>query len=697
MADIKRKITGSVDLPTLQTRVAGPGPAPESPVLGAVGQLAGAATEFAQAYKTAEFNFQATEAETEIAAAINQYQTNLRTNPILREPGDADDIITKKEKDWLKFSESIQKDIIGNIGNDRLRNQLTQSWEGRTEDIRNRVANNALDENMVYMTNRLNDTISEGTANILEFSRQARDAAAAGDIETANNLELAAVLAAENVEKALVRSAASALTTEEQAEDAMDVVDRYEALGHTYLEGMSFSESKQFINESTLTTENKAEAHKVLKANEDERLRVEKEQLEATQEINMEEGFLGISQDQITTMPELDAMLSDGGRYAANDSGQGERLRAALRRRQKEREPGKQPEDDPAAIQQIDEALLDPRLTREEYLKVLTDNGDLIKSSTYLKYFGYADEQAFTFKNEQAIDNLETSIDAMIKQNFWGKDPIDQLNGANEMRAAARDLQFSKGLTAEQISTEQGFTLEDSKQLVANFQDEIVGNLLRDQPIREDDGKFHWTDVEKVVQLGLEGKLYGRTNVDQLSNFLTDPTMSTATLQNNVAKDIYGRSSYDNLTSDQKNTVDITVMTGQLVRKAEDVFKLDYPGVDAIMGIEVQSNLPTARTAENLYRLEIAGKEEKWKVWDIRVGAYVDDPAVVLPETRTTPNLIRDWNNLQKLLETTPDPTIEPLLRRDGDVGRRIGVNDEIIPQGNARTPSRGRTRGIGQ
>jgi len=680
--DIRR--TATVGIPTQPTEVAGPLAAPVSPVIGAIGEAAGRTAQFVKQYQQAEFNFMAVETDLAISEEMTLYNKALRTNPILSDPYGTDDIITKKEKHWLAFSEKIQKNIINNIGNERLRNVMTQRWKGKTEDIRNDVIQSALDTNIAYMSNKTND-------NIRKF---------ASDILTADS-EAGTMVASESADTAIALALSSGFITQEQAEDHTSFIDRNEVLADAKFSKLTFTESKTAVEASNLPQDRKEEAFQILNANEQERIRLEKEALAATQELNLEDGFGGISTRQISTMPELDAMLADDGIFNALNSSQSEKLRAALRRQNSDRDKGAKP-DDPAALRRLDDALM-ANTDRAPYLRILYDNAPFIQASTYIKFRDWADNPAFGRKNEQAVSLYTKAVEDMGKQGFWGKDPLDILSGQNEMMEAMRDLQFSDGLTAEEIATEQGFTVDTAKQLIANFQDQIVSNILKDQPIREDDGNIHWTDIEKLIKHGLEGRLVGRTNLAELGNFLTDPTMSTDTLQDNVAKTVFFKNSYDDLSGAEKDRVNVTVVVGQMSRKAEDIFKLDYPGVDAIMGIEIETNLPTARTADNLYRLELEGREEKWKVWNGQIGEYIEDESVQLPETSTTESFeaVKLWRKLQELLKRTPDIDIEPLQLR-GDVrGERLRqlleVDEQIIPQGNASRPTRGRTRGIGQ
>lgn len=635
MAKIPRRITGEVDIPTLQTEVAGPGPAPENPILGAVGELAGRAAEFVQAYKAAEFNFQATEADAAITAEINNYQENLRTNPILPEPGDADDIITKKEKNWLEFAERIQKDLIGNVGNTQLRNKLTQSWRSRTEDIRNKVVNNALDENMRYMSNRLNDNINTATSNILDFSRQARDAAASGDLETAHAFETSALLAAENAEVAITRAEASGLITREQAEEGMDVVDRYEALGHTYLEGMSYSESKQYINESNLSAENKTEAHKVLKANEDERLRVEAEQLKATQDANLEEGFFLIANDQITRETELEALFPDGRRYEALDGPQSEQLRAALRRRQKERDTGDTGRDNPEALARIDIVFMNPNATREDALTAMYEEAGrgLISSTTYNSLYKKLDTDAFRNKNEQAFQYTVAQVERLKEEGALGSTPQQIAIAEQAIWEAVNNLQYGDHLTAREKATEQGYTLENAKQFIANLNDTIVVKALEEGYLREPNDPRHWTNAEELLRLSAEGQIYGKVFTDQIGGFLNDSTMTTEDLKNSISRSLGAK--YSDLSDIDKSKVKITMAVGDLVRKTGQLFNVEY-GIDGTAGFDVRSSLPTITLADGtLYRLNIdeEKKQETWEIWSEEDRGFIPDPNA--PDTDT--------------------------------------------------------------
>ena len=663
MSDIQRIPFPTEQVTIPQTNITD-APLPErSPIAELVGQAAQVAGNVAETYQKAQFAFDATEANLEITKRINAYQENLRNNPIM--PVVGENIVQTKQKDWQNFSEDLMKNYISQIDNSQLRNVLTDDWNLKSEKIRNDVVNDAIDENIMFMANRLSDDINELVL--------------AGDFEGAD--------------KAIALGEQSALLDREQTVDFYAFVDRSELLAGLEANNTSFSEGKDIINSSNLPVEEKGKAQNIWQEREDERIRVEKESLIATQESNLEEGFLGISRDQIRTMTQLDDLLEDGGRYEANDSGQGERLRAALRRRQKERDTDTTVKDDPASIRRIEQALDDFKGDDIAFRRVLAAEATGISGKTYNTYFELSQKQAFAVKNDQATNFFNDQVEAMAKQGFWGKDPTDILNGQNEMYRAKDELMFSDSLTSEQIASGEGFTLDMSKQLVANFQDQIVGKLLRDQPIREDNGQFHWTDVEKLIEHGIEGRLFGRTNMDQLSNFLNDSTMATSTLQDNVARDTFNRRSYNDLSKDEKNRVNVTVAVGQLVRKAEDVFKLDYPGVDAIMGIEIETNLPTARTADGLYRLELEGAEEKWKIWNGTVGDYIEDDTVDIADTSTTEELqaVKAWRFLQDVIKLTPDPDREEIRTRRSF----LEVNEDLIPQG---TPARsGRLRGIGQ
>ena len=613
-----------------------------TPIADTIGKIAGVGQDLAQAYSEAQYASDATEVELEIKRKINAYHENLRVNPIEKKVGE--DIVKTKEADWNKFAQDLQNNYIGKIPDQRLNEETSRWWLSASEDGRANVVESAMDENIEYMGKAQLERINE----FIE----------AGEWVSAST--------------ATIAGGNTGLFGRDEEDGIQDYITRRkftaEALEMDYADGVIH------IKQQDMPATEKAKALDVLKATEEERIRQAKEAFEQRQDEDLESGFLGISTEEILTMPQLDERLEDGGVYESLDGAMGQRLRTALQVKINRREAGIDDKDDDIVEDYMKLAFLSN--DRATVLGVMHDLETSLGMSPTLKkkYYGIMDSNAYPQLNERVMKYSEDQFDAMAKTGSFGKEPIDIADAKARIFGRIYDFQTSEGLTPRDIAMEKGFTEEDAKKLFWNERQKVIGfDLDNVDTLREFRGNDIITDPERLLQFGLGGGLYGSTNGDALELFVSDETMDVNQLRETASRE-YGKP-YKNLNSDQENQVDLTVAAGQLLRLTGEQWKLDFKdlGVDGQLAIEQETGLPIIQSyyidhngnpQDKLYKMSYSerGKEEFWLQWTERVGWEVS-PLTSIPDLENRTSIERAIDkikdNYEALRDVDPGPITE--------------------------------------
>ncbi|MCK5614061.1 hypothetical protein KAR91_70005 [Candidatus Pacearchaeota archaeon] len=583
----------------IQDRPTGIPQSGRTPVADTIGQIADIGSQFARDYQKAQYASDATEAELEITKQINAYKENLRENPIQAPVGG--DIVQAKEEDWNKFSSGLQKNYIDKIENNRLKEDLGTWWAGASEDGRAGVVEAAQDENIAFMGERQLDRINE--FRTLGFQ--------------ADNPEDRAELFG-NADRAASAALDTGLISREEYNAQIESNNRTAVTAEALAQG-SFSEARDFISVSDLSAEQKTIAKNNVNSLEQEQILRDKEQLTATQGQNLEEGFLGISTEDIFSIDQLNKMLEDGGVYEALDGPQGEQLRRRLERSISDREnPADADEIDEWASGRLDRLFRNTKSTRDDILNEMYELGGALSTKSYNYYYGLLDDAGYKRLNSPVNSYVDNQLDAMEKEGLFGEDEIGITQARYRIENFIHERLTDPGLTGREAATEQGFTMDDAVDLFYNERQKALGfDFKETETLRERRGDVVITDQERLLDLAQRGELFGQTAEAAIDRYIVDPSMKVGELRDIASRDIFNKN-YDQLTKDEKNRIGLTEASGKIIRAAASLFRKEFLGVDGILGYEVDTGLPTIETQDNLYRLGFnrAENEEQWEVWD---------------------------------------------------------------------------------
>lgn len=632
MSDIQRRPFPLVSSPIIPSTQITDIPLPErSPIAETVGKVAGFASEFIDRYQRAQYASDATDAELEISRRINAYQEALRTNPILPELGDKDDIITKKEKNWQEFSSDIQKNLIGKIGNSQLRDDLTNAWEARSEAMRNNVVNAALDENILYMSDKLNDSINEFSSDIL----------------TAETHE-GVLFASEGADAAVIRGLESGLINQQQADEYNSFIDRNELLTKTRLEGMTFSESKTAITASNLPLDRKEEAFKILKGEEEAKIAREKEEQAIRTNDIMETGLSAIRAGGFRSLPELEAMYGENGPWDADlDYKEEKELAGAWEKWEKdEADEGIGARKDFAgAVNFWYDNVNDKTKTRIDMLSILGEIAPYITGKTYDKYYAQLDDPSRREKNDRLFKLFEDLKNEARKDGL-----IDEADEAR-IQEQFDDYMFGGHLTQEEIQTEVGISTEDIRQWFSNITQDNMAKRIDDLRLREEDNLIVRVSSETFAESVIARQALGIFKPGILFDFISDTTATTEDLENKMAAEL-GKT-WVSMTSDEKERANITINLGIYARKGSDAFRAEHTeelstqGRDFITGFDRQTGMPTYRIVEKKF-------DEEGKPYLETVALYSIDFSYKDPRTKRQPEEIWiKWNPDDGLWQST--------------------------------------------
>ena len=599
----------------------GPTQAPASyqtPVADAIGNAANVGSQFLDKYNQAKYNRDKTDLMLNTKKMVNDYQENLRTNPIVRQNPD-DDIVALKEQDWQKFSiEAIGNKLFGNIQNPKLREDMGAWWANESENFRSNVVNSAIDEDIAYMGQRTKENIDTA---IYE-----------------GQYALAAQYAANGVKDGVLN-----------ANDEDDVLDQIALQSVLKITGpnpgmdsegnpikpMTMKEAQQFINESGLEADEKIKANKWMV----ERRKVYDTEVEAavkqyddghfntlasaiiTDDIRTTEGMLAY----LDSMPDAqlgeDVIEGSSEEFKANNL---VKMNNLLKQRQKERDAAAKGEKEPDIPPGVEDYLerLRSTGTHEEMLDALwklqtMDNPPITtkQANDYKK----KSEQAVW--NEQIKDPYAGRFDDKI--NSLLKDKTITVDDAGNIRRLWND---HVELYNDEDTFKEKYN-EDMDQFFKNLTSEVVkikaSNLSAFSSVN-DLGSTDKNEAFAAMMLGGSG--IGIINPEILVDYINNPSPDDNAVRDKVAIDLYG-TTYDKLEKgDDKKRVNYSLTVGAYGKllQAEASNIAQKLGTTEETFID-EKGVPFVIIDGKGYRLGLnkEGTQEVWQQWGLEDGEKV--------------------------------------------------------------------------
>ena len=588
-------------------------PADPTSLLRGISQVGQTISAFSQKYQQAQFLTDQTDAQLEISKRTNAYFEDLAQTPIRANPGE--DIVELKEKSWNDFADDLQKNYIGKLDNETLKENLTAWWRGTSETQRHTVFNNAQAENVQYMGERMTENIEDitNTASLGVTYNPAKN-----EFEGLEGFQIAF-----DVE---VEGERTGLWGREGSHDIKSFIKQRRSLAEATAVGKSvgYDESIEYMNQQTqLTNAAKQENIQILRENEKARLLAEAEGIKVRDESLMKTAGTQIFTGSYTTIDDLNKQLQYGALNVLSGDDQ-ENLRRDWYYWEGQREDGldddKKKQSDPAAM--LDLGKLSVTGTPTEFANALRKyrDEDKIVAKDYITQSEmlFAKREAGTTVFNPVVESVLKKINNLDPEIWTDSDKLELQNNftqyaesdaLGDIRPDNQNLQDIDALNQwldNQITEKGNIKFEDSIRQIYGSQ----AKFFRD--IRTISG------FEELAIEAEEGKLIGFGQPELVSKYFENPTEATeADIQQDLSRNFYGKS-YEELNDIQRSNVDrnMGVMTFTSSGKQLAIEELGIPA-DKIRISMNRDGYPQYQNEEtgDVFSLKMESKDRKILAW----------------------------------------------------------------------------------
>jgi len=572
----------------------------QTPVANAIGQAAGVAGQFVQKYQAAKYDRSKIDTMLQVKKNVNEYQENLRNNPITQENPD-DDIVAMKEGDWNKFSnDQVRKNVLDKITDPRLKEEMNSWWANETENYRSNVVNNAMDENVAYMGQRAMEDI-----NTAIYEGQYAMAIGIGQSSLENGL--------------INRETFDGIQDQVALQSILQVTDQ-----------MNIEDAQKTIDESPLEADEKIKASKYMV----ERKKVRAEDIAKTVNIydttQYRDLYMAAQNGEIRSSEQLteifrtmgDAMYGDEvleGTAADFAAKHMVSLMSVINSKNKKEEPS--PEVKLSSIVKEDISARMAKDSREEVLAYVT------KMTGVDGYGIQAYDFALTEMNKSQRGRLSDSglkaYDDKVKDLITDEYITEDEKYAVRKRFDSWIQQFSD----EEIMTEAYY--DKMTDFFNNMKAEKTTYDINElQKTIVEEGNIGRTSyAEEFIRKGRMGEFVGQTDPTALRNYISGTT-GIDDFKEDIARYLYEKP-YEELDKDKKSRVNLSVAIGEH-SKAVLRYANDTIGPGGRLVVDPKTNMPIVRFGEGdnvtdyMLRVNADKQEEEW--WSYGKLSEADTP-----------------------------------------------------------------------
>ena len=633
-----------------------------SPVANAIGQSAGVASQFLEKYQQAQYARNKMNTVLDVKKRINDYQENLRANPVLP-GGPDDDIVALKEENWQKFSSTeIANNVIGKIKDPKLREEMGQWWSNESENYRSSVVNNAMDENIAYMGQRTIEDVN--TAIYEEQFGLAMNLA-----ETALNNGIIGRETYDGISDQVALQSILKITGPNPGVDS----------NGEPIPVMSLKEAQQYIDESPLEADEKIKANKYMA----ERRKVHQADLDTAYDQYKDKNFVNI----VTGITSGNIRTEEGLRAAYNYLPNAQLGDEVI--------PGSKDKFEAKTFTQMYGILRQQWADQKRAEKGDPEPDippDVLKELERIQLFGDREEMRdtgwdFVSKGFVTIPQLNDYFNKIKNdQNQRLKDPYAKLftkGIATLIKDKVIDPEDEGRITAlwndhiSLYSTEDQFKEkynEDMDAFFKNLGGKAVSVKLSDLGAVSYSGDIGDISAnEKLIDLQMNDKFVGIVNTSIAKEYMMTPSPDITALKERTSQWLYGKA-YKDLDREDKKKTDMTLTVGEYGKILSSEADSIVEAINKRDGTEYEADpyidhkgIPYVVINGQSYRMELnANKDQEvWKTYGADGKWYpVDDPAfkiIDIPKKQTMVGALFESisNTLNKPIEPTRAETAE--------------------------------------